>query len=716
MRCTRCDFFSCALPKNALRSCMRLLCKTLCITFMLLSQRGLALEALLEHHQGDGVGYRKHYSKVGIYHAFEKTSWQPFIDLRYLILESGKPGGNLGGGLGYQFQKKNRLSLYSFFDLTTSKSGYLFNQVMGGISYTHPFFFSNRDWGELAIYANAYFPLKSLEKALDPFTFSRFRGNYALLCQTDRFALTGGNLEIGYRSKQWENWSFYLAGSGYYFKRSVSHAFGGLGKFRLIYRDIISMEVAVTGDRLFGTNVIGSVGVRIPLGKKEMRSVKDRCYHLYRSRPVERFEPIVLKKERREVVARDPEGSPFYFLFVNNLSGSDGTFEDPFPTLAQAEMASAPTNIIYVFPGDNTTRGMDKGITLKPHQTLIGSGSSLPLLTDRGPVTIPAQTATRPQLSNTDPFDEAKAVVITADGCCVRGIDAVNASNAGFLHQFTDGSISTAKFSECRAINCAAAGFRGALFQNSKATLFFDQCVATKTSLVVNAANGFQLRTNSNSELTCHFNECQATENIRDGFQFDSFPSVSRIDATMSRCTASGNQIHGIDILSELDSVFNASITDCIFVRNGENGARSSIETNPSQTINWTNCIFSQNGLHGLAIETQPGSTVDNTVCTYSCNQCEANENGASAFFVVPNGTGLVVSPAQMQVFFTDCSARDNQNPGFLVNSATSTGLSGSLLNGFASGNAIGMGDNNFSIDSVAVTIMTSAETLTTDF
>ena len=235
-------------------------------------------------------GYKKQYSKIELYHAFENQALQPFIDIRYLILNHAKQGANLGVGLGYQFPQENRLSLYSYFDLSESQTGYLFNQIMGGLSYTHPLVFSEKDYGEIACYLNGYFPMESVEKRVSDPSFSRFKGHHLLINDTNRYALTGGNAEIGYFSSTWRDWNLYLAGSAYYFKRANLHAFGGYGKLRIIYNDLLSGEILVSGDRLFGTHVSGTFGLRIPLGKKGVQAVKKQ--HCYSHNP-----PLELEKE-----------------------------------------------------------------------------------------------------------------------------------------------------------------------------------------------------------------------------------------------------------------------------------------------------------------------------------------------------------------------------------------------------------------------------------
>jgi hypothetical protein len=61
----------------------------------------------------------------------------------------------------------------------------------------------------------------------------------------------------------------------------------------------------------------------------------------------------------------------------NTVAGGNGTLASPFGTLAQAEAASAPGEIIFVFAGNGTDTGQNLGITLKAGQKLIGQGVGL---------------------------------------------------------------------------------------------------------------------------------------------------------------------------------------------------------------------------------------------------------------------------------------------------------------------------------------------------
>lgn len=66
-----------------------------------------------------------------------------------------------------------------------------------------------------------------------------------------------------------------------------------------------------------------------------------------------------------------------WFVDNTNPTPGDGSLHNPFNTLLAAELASAPGDIICVFPGDHTTNGMDTGIVLKDNQKLIGSSQFL---------------------------------------------------------------------------------------------------------------------------------------------------------------------------------------------------------------------------------------------------------------------------------------------------------------------------------------------------
>jgi hypothetical protein len=126
---------------------------------------------------------------------------------------------------------------------------------------------------------------------------------------------------------------------------------------------------------------------------------------------------------------------PWQVWFVNNTSSSAGTYQSPFPTLAQAEAASSPNDMIYVFPGDGTTTGMDAGITLQNGQKLFGSGIAHKIRTTKGKIVIPAFSSTAPSLTS------GADTVTLANGNEVSGLNLI--ATAGGIPTGIAGDIGT---------------------------------------------------------------------------------------------------------------------------------------------------------------------------------------------------------------------------------------------------------------------------------
>jgi hypothetical protein len=193
---------------------------------------------------------------------------------------------------------------------------------------------------------------------------------------------------------------------------------GGEARAAVTFFDYLRLEGSTSYDPTFRWLGQGQLSLIIPFTRK--KSLSDRSCTLSRRsvQPVDRFEIIPVDKKRRHKTMVNPAtGSPYFFWFVDNTSHSAGTYESPFPTLTAAQNASGPGDIIYVFPGDGTSQGMDQGVVLQPYQKLIGSGAKFGLSTTYGQVSIPALTKNLPQL--TSPYT---TVVRTNIGSEVAGL------------------------------------------------------------------------------------------------------------------------------------------------------------------------------------------------------------------------------------------------------------------------------------------------------
>jgi hypothetical protein len=384
-----------------------------------------AMHIGLRHTEARGVGYSNGYTTLqgfGIYN--RSTGFMPFLDLRGHVFDDGKFAGNIGvGGRTWLSSVQHVLGYYVYYDVRQHHHRLTPQQVSPGIELL----------GKRMEYRmNGYFPVGTDRSRRYGYDFDSFHGNRILLKHKQLRVLTGGDAEIGAHITQSAKFDLYAGAGPYYF--SASHASSWGGKARLLgrYKEYISLEASYSYDHLFRSIVQGSVALNLPLGKKlnykekGCRSKNDLALSRAAFAPY-RFEiPVVKRTHIKQKAINPATGDPWKVWFVDNTSSSQGTYESPFPTLFQAEYASAPNDIIYVFPGDGTTTGMDMGIALQNNQDLFGSGITHTISTTKGNIKIPAFSGSSPVITNTP-----GSVVTLANGNEVSGFQ-IMVRSAGF--------------------------------------------------------------------------------------------------------------------------------------------------------------------------------------------------------------------------------------------------------------------------------------------
>lgn len=114
-----------------------------------------------------------------------------------------------------------------------------------------------------------------------------------------------------------------------------------------------------------------------------------------------------------------------WFVNNTNLNAGNGSYKNPFNTLLAAQQASKKGDIIFVFPGDNTTKGMDQGFIMKKGQRLLGAGVNHRIDFPHRKLVVHAPSTTLPRITNTN-----GSVVILANSCEVSGMNIVNITKA----------------------------------------------------------------------------------------------------------------------------------------------------------------------------------------------------------------------------------------------------------------------------------------------
>ncbi len=378
----------------------------------------------VRHTESKGVGYKDGYTTLegfGIYD--HNPCFMPFLDLRGHVFNDGKLAGNVGLGERTVIPSINHIfGLYLYYDVRQEDHGLTVNQLSPGIEML----------GKRMEYRiNAYFPVGNDESHSYRHRFDRFDGNRIILKSRKKFAMTGVDAEVGAHITQSTRHDFYFGIGPYYFTADPNNAWGGKTRLYWRYKDYVSLEASYSYDHIFKNIVQGSVAFSYPFGPKLKRSGRNcpNSNDLALSRAAfapYRFEiPVVETRKQHRNAINPATGQPWRVWFVRNTSSSNGTYESPFSTLVAAQNASGSNDMIYVFQGDGTTRGMNAGITLKNGQALFGSGTDQTISTSVGRIKIPAQTARAPTITS------SADVIFLANGNEISGMNIQVSSGPG---------------------------------------------------------------------------------------------------------------------------------------------------------------------------------------------------------------------------------------------------------------------------------------------
>ena len=392
----------------------------------------------IRHTESKGIGYQDGYTTLegfGIYD--HNPSFMPFLDLRGHVFNDGKLAGNIGlGERTYISSINHLLGVYCYYDVRQENHHLTVNQIGPGIEFL----------GKRMEYRiNGYFPVGRDESHSYNRKFKKFEGHSIFMKQKRKYAMLGVDAEVGAHITQSTNHDVYAGFGPYYFTADPFSAWGGKARFLWRYKEYVSLEASYSYDHLFKNVIQGTIGFSYPFGKKLQRKGENCDLVLSRGAFAPyRFEiPVVKRKTHSHKAVNPTTGAPWNVWFVDNTSHSAGTFESPFPTLAEAQNASGPNDMIYVFPGNGTTQGMNTGIILQDGQTLFGSGRVQKISTTKGSLHIPAFSSTAPSLTN------AGSIITLANGNEVAGmnllvtqtgsnaLDGTSGINGAYIHHNT---------------------------------------------------------------------------------------------------------------------------------------------------------------------------------------------------------------------------------------------------------------------------------------
>lgn len=603
------------------------------------------LRVATRHIDPEGIGYRQGYTTLEGFFSWSRGhqgSWFPFIDLRGHVFNDGKLSANAGAGLRY-LTTSNVWGANAYYDYRDTHH-YHYNQVGFGLESL------GKVWD---FRLNGYFPVGTTKSGYYNTQFNRFHDHYAILSRKKEFALKGFDAEVGTHLNMGKC-PWYFAEGFYYLEGEGKAAWGGQARVAVDLSDYVRIEGNTSYDHLFKWIGQGQLTLTAPFGgRQKVRKTKTKsCDHgvIMAKRAVQNVSrheivPVDVKKVHKKAI--DPlTNAPYVFYFVNNTSHSAGTYESPFSTLMQAQAASGPNNVIYVFSGDGTTSNMNEGITLQTNQRLWGSGVTQSLPTTLGTFSIPAMTKTNPYITNTGGDG-----IVLANGTQVSGIVVSRASGDGIFGNNVTG-VSVLKSA---ILNSTGHGI--AFTQGGSGPYALN---INKVTSANNGTDGINLQTSGSSETSITLSESLLTANANNGLKMNA-AGTSIITGTVKKNSLNGNAVEGINLDSTTTSTTPLTVTLVQNVISGHNNKGVSGDFSGTAPVNIT---LNKNLL--VANDAQQDDSGEGTVnfifngnnSSLTATNNEVNGNFADGFYVQGLGTGNAF-------FLTFANNEINGNIGF---------------------------------------------------
>lgn len=448
--------------------------------------------AAVRHIESGGIGYEEGYTTFETFFAPDPSRWKvtPFLDARGHVFDNGKWAANVGMGLRALW-KKRVYGINTYYDYRNA--GPLQSNQIGVGAET---------LGKVLDFRiNGYLPVGAKLSAPYNIAFNRFSGHHMLVSQTYQSAMKGLDAEIGLHFAESSPFHCYAAAGPYYFTGKLDpNTWGGKARIGITFKDIITLEISDSYDNTFHNKFQGQISVGFSFGpKSKVKKQPLSCplaglLNRRMLQPVARQEIVVINQPEISPIATDPvTGKPYIFVFVNNTSSSSGTYESPFHSFTQVEQNSSPNDIIYVFPGDGSTLGMNKGIALQNHQKLWGSGYAHTLPLSTGPITIPAQSHSSPTITNSDIDTDGNAITLSTSNA-ISGINIHLSLNDGIYGT----NLQNLEISYCTIENVSTYALEASFAGTASLTLSHNQ--------FLNNTNGIAATFNGTSNFTCTYN------------------------------------------------------------------------------------------------------------------------------------------------------------------------------------------------------------------
>ena len=519
---------------------------------------------MLQSNAGDGVGYLRGYQTFA---AFQPIAAIPdelifWMSPRgYVTYNSASWAGNLGTGVRWLNPGTQRIIGGGAWWDHDNNGTNLYDQLGGSLEWLGTY---------LDVRANAYIPTNQNVHTIS----QAFNGNNVFVLNNigvgqttiTNSALRGGDFEVGGALPYIGDVGLRTYAGGYYLQGPASG--GGIYGVRARAEALVTQDiwgsVAVTHDRVFGTNVMAAATIylftgnqqkffgRIPM-QNRLYQQQERQYRVAVQQDVENDTVLALRNGGTGASA-GAVGTPITVLHVDNTAaaGGNGTVEHPLNFLPTTTASNV--DIVFVHSGNGTSSNMNHGITLNNFERLLGQGLSHTFTDTLGTFALPnSGSGATPTITNVNAGGSA---VTLASNNEVSGFNITGAA----LHGITGANITNFNIN-----NVAVSGSGGSGLGLTNAT---GTGLITASTFNSNGAEGIRIDNTAGGTLNLTASGVQAN---RDTTGIELNATTSTINATIANSNANNNVADGMQF-NAVGGTINPTVTNTTANNNGVDG------------------------------------------------------------------------------------------------------------------------------------------------
>lgn len=297
-------------------------CETQCCSSSLFNLSNSRFE--IGYAFGRYISLDENYLELGFFSPIlNSDSYQLLVDTKGYRFDNGKWGAS--AGLGFRTALCDSvIGANVFYDYLRGSYKNNFNQVGVGVEWLS---------GCFDVRANGYFPVGTTTYYDCACVFDDFSDSLFASKSFAEYAYTGFDAEVGMNLFSYCDFNFYAAGGPYYYKRTGKNFdfWGGYGRFEVSWKDMLSAQVIVTGDKVYSTRVQGIVRLSLPFSFFSS-SCNTQCV----------CNEQLLRPIRRNGVILTDKCCDWTWNWDDNISGArSGSFSNSFSSGSSSSFSSS---------------------------------------------------------------------------------------------------------------------------------------------------------------------------------------------------------------------------------------------------------------------------------------------------------------------------------------------------------------------------------------